>query len=147
MHKAVLTVISLLACQAAIAAGYDFYANTVYPGANLRPDVELYEVKQSGGEDPNWGYGNFAAMPFGEEECVLMTMARTGEQRGMFKNGIRGFGDTVGEYGARLTTFDCELEDVYRRTYFAPTRNWLETVDADKRIYRIPLEEAPEPFG
>jgi len=99
------------------------------------------------GEDPNWGYGNFAAMPYGEAECLLMTMARTGEQRGMFKNGIRGFGDTVGEYGARLTTFDCELEDVYRRTYFAPTRNWLETVDADKRIYRIPLEEAPEPFG
>ncbi|MBT3296061.1 MAG: hypothetical protein HN383_12380 [Verrucomicrobia bacterium] len=99
------------------------------------------------GEDPNWGYGNFAAMPFGEAECVLMTMARTGEQRGMFKNGIRGFGDTVGEYGARLTTFDCELEAIYRRTYFAPTRNWLETVDADKRIYRIPLEEAPEPFG
>jgi len=99
------------------------------------------------GEDPNWGYGHFAAMPYGEEECVFMTMARTGEQRGMFKDGIRGFGDTVGEYGARLTTFDCELEDIYRRTYFAPTRNWLETVDADKRIYRIPLEEAPEPFG
>ncbi|MDP6490331.1 MAG: DUF6055 domain-containing protein [Kiritimatiellia bacterium] len=99
------------------------------------------------GEDPNWGYGGFAAMPFGEAECVFMTMARTGEQRGMFKDGIRGFGDTVGEYGARLTTFDCELEDSYRRTYFAPTRNWLETVDADKRIYRIPLEEASEPFG
>jgi hypothetical protein len=33
MHKAVLIVISLLACQAAIAADYDFYANTMYPGA------------------------------------------------------------------------------------------------------------------
>ena len=99
------------------------------------------------GEDPNWGYGHFAAMPFGVNEDMLMAMARAGEQRGMFKNGIRGLGDTVGEYGARLTTFDCELEDVYRRTYFAPSRNWLETVDAAKRIYRIPLEEAPEPFG
>ena len=74
-------------------------------------------------------------------------MARVGQQRGLFKNGIRGIGNTVGEYGARLATFDCELEDVYSRHYFAPTRNWLETVDANKRIYRIPLEEAPEPFG
>ena len=100
------------------------------------------------GEDPNWGYGFFACLPYGVEEwSVLQAMARVGEQRGMFKNGIRGLGDTVGEYGARLATFDCELEDVYSRNYFAPTRNWLETVDTDKRIYRIPLEEAPEPFG
>jgi len=99
------------------------------------------------GEDPNWGYGHFTAMPYGVDECILMAMARIGEQRGMFKNGIRGLGDTIGEYGARLATFDCELEDVYSRSYFAPTRNWLETVDEARRVYRIPLEEAPEPFG
>ncbi|GAF96279.1 unnamed protein product, partial [marine sediment metagenome] len=70
-----------------------------------------------------------------------------GQQRGLFKSGIRGLGDMVGEYGARLATFDCELEDLFRRHYFAPTRSWLETVDRDKGIYRIPWEEAPEPFG
>ncbi len=100
------------------------------------------------GEDPNWGYGFFMVLPYGAEEwSVLQAMARVGEQRGMFKNGIRGLGDTVGEYGARLATFDTEIEDVYRRHYFAPARNWMETVDAERRIYRIPLEEAPEPFG
>jgi len=100
------------------------------------------------GEDPNWGYGFFMVLPYGAEEwSVLQAMARIGEQRGMFKNGIRGLGDTVGEYGARLATFDSEIEDVYRRHYFAPARNWMETVDAERRIYRIPLEEAPEPFG
>ena len=31
---------------------YDFYANTKYPGATLRPDLELYKVKQAGGGDP-----------------------------------------------------------------------------------------------
>ncbi|KPK48250.1 MAG: hypothetical protein AMK72_07350 [Planctomycetes bacterium SM23_25] len=65
----------------------------------------------------------------------------------MFKNGIRGLGDMVGEYGARLATFDCELEDLFCRHYFAPTRSWLETVHRARGIYRIPWEEAPEPFG
>ncbi|MFC1601422.1 DUF6055 domain-containing protein, partial [Candidatus Sumerlaeota bacterium] len=100
------------------------------------------------GDDPNWGYGWYTSSIAGLDEwSVLQTLARAGEQRGLFKNGIRGMGDMVGEYGARLATFDCELEDVYRRNYFAPNRNWLEPVDADKRIYRIPWEEAPEPFG
>jgi hypothetical protein len=100
------------------------------------------------GDDPNWGYGWFTTVPYGVNEwSVLHTLARTGEQRGIFKNGIRGLGDMAGEYGARLATFDCELEDVFCRSYFAPQRSWLETVDAEKGIYRIPFDEAPEPFG
>jgi len=99
-------------------------------------------------DDPNWGYAWFTCLPHGaEESSMFQTVARVGQQRGLFKNGIRGLGDMVGEYGARLATFDCELEDLFRRHYFAPTRSWLETVDRDKRIYRIPWEEAPEPFG
>lgn len=98
-------------------------------------------------EDPNWGYGYPTALPYSPDESIMQVMARVGEQRGLFKDGIRGFGDLLGEYGARLATFDSEIEDVYRRHYFAPARNWMETVDAERRIYRIPLEEAPEPFG
>ena len=52
MKKAILAIIALLACRAAISADYDFYANTVYPGAKLRPDVELYKVKQAGKGNP-----------------------------------------------------------------------------------------------
>jgi hypothetical protein len=100
------------------------------------------------GDDPNWGYAWFTCLPYGAEEwSVLQTVARVGRQRGLFKDGIRGLGDMVGEYGARLATFDCELEDLFCRHYFAPARNWLETVDGAKGVYRIPWEEAPEPFG
>jgi len=100
------------------------------------------------GDDPNWGYGWFTCLPYGVEEwSVLQAVARVGEQRGLFVNGIRGLGDMVGEYGARLATFDCELEDLFRRAYFAPARNWLQPVDPAEGLYRIPLEEAPEPFG
>jgi len=99
-------------------------------------------------DDPNWGYNWFACLPAGvEENSTMQIVARVGEQRGLFDEGIRGFGDLMGEYGARLATFDRELEDTYRRAYFAPARNWLEAVDLEKRIYRIPLDEAPEPFG
>jgi hypothetical protein len=100
------------------------------------------------GDDPNWGYAYFTCLPYGAEETTLLqTIARTGQQRGLFKNGIRGLGDMVGEYAARLATFDCELEDLFCRHYFAPARSWLEPVDRTKGIYRIPWEEAPEPYG
>jgi carbonic anhydrase/acetyltransferase-like protein (isoleucine patch superfamily) len=100
------------------------------------------------GDDPNWGYAWFTCLPYGADEwSVLQTVARVGEQRGLFKNGVRGVGDMVGEYGARLATFDCELEDLLTSHYFAPAHNWLETVDCAKGIYRIPWEDAPEPFG
>jgi len=99
------------------------------------------------GDDPNWGYAWFTCLPYGVEEISTMqAAARVGEQRGMFKNGIRGLGDMVGDYAARLATFDCELEELFRRRYYA-TRSWLETVDREKRVYRIPWQEAPEPYG
>ena len=100
------------------------------------------------GDDPNWGYAWSVCIPRAEGEfCELDTLARVGQQRGLFKQGIRGVGDMVGDYGARLTTFDFEMEDILQRERFAPARNWLEPVDLAKRIYRIPCEEAAEPFG
>ena len=99
-------------------------------------------------DDPNWGYGWYVAAPSGAgEQSIMQIAARLGQQRGMFKNGIRGFGDMMGEYGARLATFDCELEDLYRTAYLAPARSWLEPVDRARGIYRIPMAEAPEPYG
>jgi hypothetical protein len=100
------------------------------------------------GDDPNWGYAYFTCLPHGvEESSVLQTIARVGQQRGLFKNGIRGLGDMVGEYGARLATFDCELENLFRGKYKAPPQNRLEIVDRQNGVYRISMEEAPEPFG
>jgi len=100
------------------------------------------------GDDPNWGYAWFTCLPHSaDESSMFQTVARVGQQRGLFKNGIRGLGDMVGEYGARLATFDCELENLFRGRYKATPQNWLETVDRKTGVYRIPMEEAPEPFG
>ncbi len=100
------------------------------------------------GDDPNWGYGWFCAMPLGKEESsILHTIARVMQQRGMAKNGVRGLGDLIGEYAARLATFDCEMESQYRRQWHCPPRHWLESVDAERNEWRIPADYAPEPFG
>jgi hypothetical protein len=100
------------------------------------------------GDDPNWGYGWFSALPFGtNESSTLHTIARIMRQRGMAKNGVRGLGDMIGEYAARLATFDCEMESQFRRQWHCPPRHWLESVDAEKNQWRIPADYAPEPFG
>ena len=100
------------------------------------------------GDDPNWGYGWFCALPLGKEErSILHTIARVMQQRGMAESGIRGLGDMIGEYAARLATFDCEMESQYRRQWHCPPRHWLECVNAEKNEWRIPADYAPEPFG
>ena len=101
------------------------------------------------GDNPNWGHGWFFGMPLGKDEYShsLLMIARVGEQRGLFDNGIRGLGDLMGEYAARLATFDCEMENSFRRALFSPVRHWMEPVNVEKRIYRIPSDYAPEPWG
>jgi len=101
------------------------------------------------GDNPNWGHGWFFAMPYGQDDGghTLLTIARVGEQRGLFDNGIRGIGDLMGEYAARVATFDCELEFSYRQAMFSPVRHWMEPVDLERRIYRITSDYAPEPYG
>ncbi|MDP6522579.1 MAG: DUF6055 domain-containing protein [Kiritimatiellia bacterium] len=119
----------------------------VFNGQHLYGFTMFYTIT---GDDPNWGYAWFTCLPYAQEEMsVFQAAARCGEQRGLFKkgDGIRGVGDMVGEYGARLATFDCELETRLRGAYYAPTRSWLETVDREKCIYRIPWQDAPEPYG
>jgi hypothetical protein len=82
----------------------------IFNGGNGYGFSEFYTIVA---DDPNWGYGWFAALPSGaSEQSIMQIVARVGQQRGMFKNGIRGFGDMMGEYGARLATFDCELQGI-----------------------------------
>ena len=82
-----------------------------------------------------------------DESSLFQIVARVGEQRGIFRNGVRGFGDWVGEYGARLATLDCELEDTLMRDIYQAQRCYLEVVDCEKGIYRIPYDRAPEAYG
>jgi len=100
------------------------------------------------GDDPSWGYAMVVTLPIGRgEPSVFHTLARLGEQRGLFVNGIRGVGDMVGEFAARQAEFDCELQDGLRRGFMSVRRNYLEAVDRRVGLYRIPWAEAPEPFG
>lgn len=100
------------------------------------------------GEDPNHGYAWFNAIPIGHNEAnPLVFIARMLEQRGIAKNGIRGLGDLFGEYAARMSNFDFELQGDYRRRIYAPARQWLEPVDRKKNIWRVPMGNAPEPYG
>ncbi len=100
------------------------------------------------GDDPNHGYGWFNAIPLGHDEGnPLVSIARMLEQRGIAKNGIRGLGDLFGEYAARMSHFDLELQGAYRKQIYAPARQWLEPVDLKENIWRVPMGNAPEPFG
>ena len=53
----------------------------------------------------------------------------------------------MGEYGARLATLDCEVEEMLMRSAYQPQRCYLEVVDAERGIYRIPYDRAPEAYG
>ena len=100
------------------------------------------------GDDPNWGYCMAASLPAGKgEESFFHTLARLGEHRGLFPNGVRGAGDMMGEFAARLAEFDCELQDNLRRGFTCVKRNALEAVDRKAGVYRIPWSESPEAFG
>ena len=100
------------------------------------------------GDDPNWGHNYHNTLPSGaDERSLFQIVARIGEQRGIFSSGVRGFGDWVGEYGARLATLDCELEDMLMRSIYQAKRCYLEVVDSEKGIYRIPYDRAPEAYG
>lgn len=144
----------------------DTFATFCFPGPKGNPHVKgapyrnfygandnMYGMCSFGtlwGDDSNWGYGFYIAAPRGAEEPdVAYTYSRLMEQRGLVKegDGIRGFGDLVGEYGARLTTFDFELETAFQNAYHMPTLSLMERVDADKPIYRILSDHEPESFG
>ncbi len=144
----------------------DTFATFCFPGPKGNPHVKgapyrnfyganenMYGMCTFGtlwGDDPNWGYGFYIAAPRGvEEPDVAYTYSRLMEQRGFVAegDGIRGFGDLAGEYGARLTTFDSELETGFQGAYHLPTLSLLERVDANKPLYRIHTDHEPEAFG
>jgi len=100
------------------------------------------------GMDPNWGLCAMTAVPPAVDDGSFYgVLARLGRDRGLFKDGIRGVGDMVGDYGARFAEFDYLWQEQMRMKYFSAARNYLEPVDKAGGVYRIPWDEAPEPFG
>jgi len=102
------------------------------------------------GDDPNWGSAAVASFPclMSEVENTPMhVIARLGQERGIWDNGIKGMGDFMGEIGARYAEYDYELEGMLRETYPTPNRAYLVALDRAKGLYRSTRTEAPEPFG
>jgi hypothetical protein len=126
-----------------------FYENAKRPWRNCMHEgygtCLFYAIM---GDDPNWAYTMAITLPRGQGEMsVFHTLARIGEQRGLFANGIRGVGDMMGEFAARQAEFDCEIRENLRRDHISVKRNWLQAVDRKAGLYRIPWSESPEMFG
>ena len=101
-------------------------------------------------DDPNWGYVfPFAAtrMMSDAESTPMHVIARVGQERGIFKDGIRETGDLLGQVGARFAEFDNELEAGLRGLYGFPTRVELLEIDRENRRYRCDPKWSPEAFG
>jgi hypothetical protein len=102
------------------------------------------------GDSPNWGYGIQsvgASLAAAVEPTPYHTMARLGQKRGLWKNGIKGFGDFFGEYAARMVTCDFVMQYAIRSKYGMPEISLLQTVYGQKDRYRIPNSEAPRMYG
>lgn len=126
-----------------------YHHNVLVPWRNcMHAEYNSCLFYRTPGDDPNWGLLFVTAVPGAvEEPSLFQTLARVGQQRGMFEDGIRGVGDMVGDYSARLAEFDTQNQYPMRTWYFAAARNYLEPVDVENGVYRIPWDEAPEPFG
>jgi hypothetical protein len=102
------------------------------------------------GDDPNWGYTfSFAIVQLmsDNEATPMHIIARVGEKRGLFKDGIRETGDLLGQVGARFAEFDNEIQMGLRGYFCMPNRVALVELDREKRRYRCDQKFAPEAFG
>jgi len=102
------------------------------------------------GDDPNWGYVfpyAITRMMSDSESTPMHVIARVGQERGIFKDGIRETGDLLGQVGARFAEFDNELEMGLRGKFGFPTRVALLEVDRENRRYRCNPKSSPEAFG
>ncbi|MBW8016199.1 MAG: hypothetical protein FVQ82_08435 [Planctomycetes bacterium] len=102
------------------------------------------------GDDPNWGYVfpyALATMMSMEEPTPMHAIARVGEKRGLFTDGIRETGDLLAQVGARFAELDNEIQMGLRAHFCMPNRVPLIELDREKRHYRSDQKCAPEAFG
>jgi len=122
-----------------------------------RPYKNLFWGQYPGGfgytmmsDDSNWGHAavaSFTSLMADIENTPMHVIARLGQERGIWEDGIKGLGDFMGQIGARMAEYDYELEGMLREAYPAPNRTALVALDRAQGLYRSPVAEAPEPFG
>ena len=128
-----------------------FSHNFCYPWRNV--SVTQYQCPLwyfALGDNPNWGYGIISVagcLAAAVEPTAYHTMARLGQERGLWKNGIKGFGDFFGEYAARMVTCDFVMQYPIRCKYGMPEMSFLQPLYGQKDRYRIPNSEAPRMYG
>ena len=102
------------------------------------------------GDNPNWGFaapviiGGFGSR---DEWTAYHTVARLGQEKGLWENGIRGFGDFFGEYAARMVTVDICEQNILRSKYGMPEVSYVSPVYGKENRYRISNAEAPRWCG
>ncbi len=124
-----------------------FNGNFRYPWRNAN-----YMAYQSSlpffvlGDDPNWGQA--AAIVLGclasrEDHTYYHTIARLGQKKGLWANGVRGVGDFFGQYAARMVTCDMVEQFSIRSKYGMPEGSYLYPVYGHENRWRISNAEAP----
>ena len=128
-----------------------FSSNFAHPWRNVNcTQYQSSLLYMALGDSPHWGYGAasvISSLASLAEQTPYHTVARLGQRRGLWKNGIKGFGDFFGEYAARMATCDFVLQYPLRSKYGMPTLSSLEPVYGDEGRYRIPNAEAPRTYG
>jgi len=102
------------------------------------------------GDSPNWGYGIISVagcLAAAVEPTPYHTIARLGQQRGLWENGIKGLGDFFGQYAARMATCDFVMQYPIRSKYGMPEMSFLQPVYGDPARWRVPNSEAPRTYG
>ena len=128
-----------------------FSGNFCYPWRNVnrsgyQSSLWLFVL----GDNPHWGYGIpvvLGGMGSAVEWTAYHTVARLGQERGLWKNGVRGFGDFFGEYAARMVTVDIVEQHMLRSKYGMPEVSSVYRVYGHKNRYRISNAEAPRWCG
>jgi len=128
-----------------------FSANFCYPWRSVNCTQYQSPLWWSAlGDNPNWGYGAISVVPClasAVEPTPYHTVARLGQERGLWKNGIKGFGDFFGEYAARMATCDFVMQYAIRSKYGMPEMSYLYPVYGQPGRYRVPNSEVPRIYG
>jgi len=101
-------------------------------------------------DNPNWGagfVGVLGSLRSVDEPTLYHAVARIGEKKGLWKNGIKGFGDFFGEYAARMVTVDFIAQPMMRPKYGMPEASYLHPVYGRRNTFRISNSEAPRVYG
>jgi len=96
-------------------------------------------------DNPNWASGAvvLGCLASRDDHTWYHTIARLGQKKGLWKNGVRGVGDFFGEYAARMVTCDFVEQFSLRSKYGMPECGYLHPVYGQKNRWRISNAEAP----